>query len=72
MIPLPARTLKPTRTPIARTASAPNEQAGWIAAIGEPTRLALIRALAVGAQTVTNLAREVGTEMVNVSHHSRS
>ncbi|VTR93403.1 family transcriptional regulator : Probable transcription regulator OS=Planctomyces maris DSM 8797 GN=PM8797T_22538 PE=4 SV=1: HTH_20 [Gemmata massiliana] len=44
-------------------------QADWIAAVGEPTRLALLRALSVGAQTVTNLARELGTEIVNVSHH---
>ncbi|VTR91866.1 family transcriptional regulator : Probable transcription regulator OS=Planctomyces maris DSM 8797 GN=PM8797T_22538 PE=4 SV=1: HTH_20 [Gemmata massiliana] len=44
-------------------------QAEWIAAFGEPTRLALIGALAKGAQTVTNLARETGAEMVNVSHH---
>ncbi|AMV23733.1 HTH-type transcriptional regulator NmtR [Gemmata sp. SH-PL17] len=44
-------------------------QAEWLAAFGEPTRLALIRALAAGEKTVTNLAREVGAEMVNVSHH---
>ncbi len=43
--------------------------AEWIAAFGEPTRLALIGVLATGPQTVTNLAREVETEMVNVSHH---
>ncbi len=44
-------------------------QTEWLAAFGEPTRLALIRALAAGEKTVTQLATEVGTEMVNVSHH---
>ncbi|VTR94026.1 family transcriptional regulator : Probable transcription regulator OS=Planctomyces maris DSM 8797 GN=PM8797T_22538 PE=4 SV=1: HTH_20 [Gemmata massiliana] len=47
----------------------PNPQADWYAAFGEPTRLALIGVLATGAQTVTKLAREIETEMVNVSHH---
>ncbi|VTR94510.1 family transcriptional regulator : Probable transcription regulator OS=Planctomyces maris DSM 8797 GN=PM8797T_22538 PE=4 SV=1: HTH_20 [Gemmata massiliana] len=49
--------------------SALESQANWIAAAGEPTRLALIRALAAGEKTVTMLARECQTEMVNVSHH---
>ncbi|VTR90831.1 transcriptional regulator : Transcriptional regulator OS=Megasphaera elsdenii DSM 20460 GN=MELS_0729 PE=4 SV=1: HTH_20 [Gemmata massiliana] len=49
--------------------SAPNPLTDWYAALGEPTRLALISVLATGAQTVTNLARETGAEMVNVSHH---
>ncbi len=52
-----------------RTAPTPKSQAAWLAAIGEPTRFALIRALAADAKTVTNLSRELGEEMVNVSHH---
>ncbi|VTR94126.1 family transcriptional regulator : Probable transcription regulator OS=Planctomyces maris DSM 8797 GN=PM8797T_22538 PE=4 SV=1: HTH_20 [Gemmata massiliana] len=44
-------------------------QTEWFVAFGEPTRLALIRTLAAGEKTVTQLATEVGTEMVNVSHH---
>ncbi|AMV23739.1 Cadmium resistance transcriptional regulatory protein CadC [Gemmata sp. SH-PL17] len=44
-------------------------QADWIAAIGEHNRLALVHALAAGEKTVTQLATELGVEMVNVSHH---
>ncbi|AMV23799.1 Transcriptional repressor SdpR [Gemmata sp. SH-PL17] len=52
-----------------RSNSAPDQQATWFAAFSEPTRLALIRALAAGEKTVTQLAAEVGAEIVNVSHH---
>ena len=44
-------------------------EAAWIAAIGEPTRLAIIRVLATGEQTVTVLAKVCHAEIVNVSHH---
>lgn len=44
-------------------------QAAFLAALAEPTRLALVRALAAGEQSVTALAAAVGAEMVNVSHH---
>ena len=44
-------------------------QADWLAALGEPTRLAIIRALATGVKTVTQLATACDEEMVNVSHH---
>ncbi|VTR90832.1 family transcriptional regulator : Sulfurtransferase OS=Mesorhizobium plurifarium GN=MPL3365_70597 PE=4 SV=1: HTH_20 [Gemmata massiliana] len=44
-------------------------QANWLVALGEPTRLAIMRKLAAGTQTVTVLARELGTEIVNISHH---
>jgi ArsR family transcriptional regulator len=46
-----------------------NSQAEWLAAIGEPTRLAIILALVKGVKTVTALAEECHTELVNVSHH---
>ncbi len=44
-------------------------EAAWIAAIGEPTRLAIIRILIGGEKTVTELARACEAEVVNVSHH---
>src|SRR5436190_2072957 len=44
-------------------------EADWIAALGNLTRLAIIRALATGVKTVTELARECEDEIVNVSHH---
>ena len=50
-------------------APAPKSQAAWLSVLGEPTRLALIRALVAGPKTVTKLAIEVGTEAINVTHH---
>jgi ArsR family transcriptional regulator, nickel/cobalt-responsive transcriptional repressor len=44
-------------------------QAEWLAALAEPTRLAIIRTLATGEKTVTALAQACGTEVMNVSHH---
>jgi ArsR family transcriptional regulator, nickel/cobalt-responsive transcriptional repressor len=44
-------------------------EADWIAAIGEPNRLAIIRILAIGEKTVTELATGTNQELVNVSHH---
>ena len=44
-------------------------EAAWLAAFGEPTRLAILRALATGEMTVTQLAVACKVEMVNVSHH---
>lgn len=44
-------------------------QADWFAAFGEPTRLTIIRDLAVGVKTVTDLATLLKVELVNVFHH---
>jgi DNA-binding transcriptional ArsR family regulator len=44
-------------------------EAAWLAAFGDPTRLAIMRALATGEKTVTKLAVACEVEMVNVSHH---
>ncbi|QJW95251.1 ArsR/SmtB family transcription factor [Frigoriglobus tundricola] len=44
-------------------------QAAWIAAIGEPTRLMVLRILATGEKTVTELAKMCRVEIVNISHH---
>ena len=44
-------------------------QAEWIAAIGESSRMAILRALTTGTQTVTQLAKVCDTEIVNVSQH---
>jgi len=43
--------------------------ADWLSNIGEPTRLKIIRALATGSKNVTELARLLNIEIVNVSHH---
>lgn len=43
--------------------------AAWLQAIGEPARLAILRALAGGSKNVTELAKITGMEIVNVSHH---
>ena len=43
--------------------------ADWLSNIGEPTRLKIIRALATGSKNVTELARLLNVEIVNVSHH---
>ena len=50
-------------------AKSPKAEAAWLAAFGEPTRLAILRALAAGERTVTQLAVACGVELVNVSHH---
>ncbi|WP_439627534.1 ArsR/SmtB family transcription factor [Gemmata sp.] len=44
-------------------------QADWLAALAEPTRLAIVAALAAGPRNVTQLAAAVGAEIANVSHH---
>ena len=54
---------------MSKSADDPKAQAAWIAAIGEPTRLAFIRFLATGEKTVTELAKMCNTEIVNASHH---
>ena len=46
-------------------------EAARFAAFGEPTRLAIIRHLAAGEQTVTKLAEACKVEIVNASHHLR-
>jgi ArsR family transcriptional regulator len=52
-----------------RTADAKRAEADWIAAVGEPTRIAVIRTLSTGEKTVTELAKACNAEVVNVSHH---
>jgi ArsR family transcriptional regulator len=44
-------------------------EAEWLAALGEPTRLAILRTLATGEKTVTQLAVACEVEIVNASHH---
>ena len=44
-------------------------EAAWLAAFGEPTRLAIIRHLATEEKTVTQPAVACNVEMVNASHH---
>ncbi len=44
-------------------------QAEWLSAFGEPTRVAIVRALASGERCVTELAKLVGVEIPNASIH---
>lgn len=44
-------------------------QAAWIAAIGEPNRMAILRALVTGTHSVTQLAKVCDMEIVKVSSH---
>lgn len=46
-----------------------NAMAVWLQGIAEPNRLMIVRALAKGAKNVTDLATELKSEIVNVSHH---
>jgi ArsR family transcriptional regulator len=43
--------------------------AAWLAATADPTRLRIIRKLALGESNVTDLATALGVEIVNISHH---
>lgn len=43
--------------------------AKFIAAVAEPTRIAVIRQLVGGTKTVGELAKAIGVEIVNISHH---
>jgi len=43
--------------------------AGMLAAVGEPTRMQVLRHLARGPRNVGQLAAAVGIPMVNMSHH---
>ncbi|WP_439625974.1 ArsR/SmtB family transcription factor [Gemmata sp.] len=43
--------------------------AGWLAAFGEPTRLAMVLELAGGERSVGELAAVGGTSIANTSHH---
>jgi ArsR family transcriptional regulator, nickel/cobalt-responsive transcriptional repressor len=47
----------------------PKAQAAWLAAIAQPTRLKILRALADGGRTVTELAKACGVAAVNISGH---
>lgn len=53
---------------MARAGNDPRAQAEWLAGVAEPTRLAVLRALAIGDNPVTELAPECGAEVVSVSH----
>jgi len=55
--------------PMKRSVEDLRAEADWLAAIGEPTRLTIIRTLAIGEKTVTELAKACKSEVVNVSHH---
>ena len=55
--------MKPTR--------ATTNLADWMAAIGEPHRIDVLRELAKGSRNVTNLSQALGVEIANVSHHVR-
>jgi DNA-binding transcriptional ArsR family regulator len=46
-----------------------NSPAALLAALGDPTRLLILRALAGGAMRPLYLARDCGEEVANVSHH---
>ncbi len=46
-----------------------NKAAKFVTAIGEPTRMAIIRLLAGGEKSVGEIAKALKTEIVNVSHH---
>jgi ArsR family transcriptional regulator len=54
------------------TAQQIKAQADWDAAFGEPTRIKIVRALATGVKSVTELAKAAKSEMPNVSHHHLS
>ncbi len=43
--------------------------AEFLQALGEPNRIAIVKKLATGSKNVTELARLLGVEIVNVSHH---
>jgi DNA-binding transcriptional ArsR family regulator len=64
----PVNTRIPTNI-MPKSVDDPKAQAAWIAAVGEPTRLVIIRVLATGVKTVTELAQACNTEIVNASHH---
>lgn len=44
-------------------------EAEWLSVFGEPTRVAIIRALSTGEKIVTELAKMLKVEVVNISHH---
>jgi len=54
---------------MARKKTNPHSAAEWLAGIAEPTRLTILKVLASGTRTVTELAKACGTEIVNISHH---
>jgi ArsR family transcriptional regulator, nickel/cobalt-responsive transcriptional repressor len=46
-----------------------NAVANTFGALSDKTRIQIVVILGTGASTVTELAKQVGTEIVNVSHH---
>lgn len=46
-----------------------SKTAGWLLAVGEPSRLKLIKILTEGPKSVTELATKSGLEVASVSHH---
>lgn len=45
------------------------ELAEWLAGLGDETRLAVLKILATGSKNVTETAKLLNVEIVNVSHH---
>lgn len=43
--------------------------ADTLQAVGEPSRIAVVKALIGGKKNVTEIAKLLGTEIVNASHH---
>ncbi len=46
-------------------------EADWLAAFGEPTRLTILRALAIEEKSITGLAVICRVEAINLLHHLR-
>ena len=47
------------------------DAADWLATLADPTRIAIVKELAAGSKNVTELAKALNVEIVNVSHHLR-
>lgn len=43
--------------------------AEWLQGVAEPNRIAILKALSTGSKNVTELAKLLNVEIVNVSHH---
>jgi ArsR family transcriptional regulator len=54
---------------MARDKHDPRSATEWLAGVAEPTRLAILKVLAAGARTVTDLAKALDKEPMKVSHH---
>ena len=47
----------------------PDNCSRWLKALSEPDRLRIIQCLRQGQRNVSQLAKELGIELANVSHH---